>query len=205
MAKVLLINPVVREEDVPRHVPYGIALLAAIAEQKGHEVQVYDMNAWRKDESVLRDVLVADEWEVIALGGMTTTYSSCRRIIEVARETIPGVIIVLGGGILTSLPHDIMGLLKNVDIGVIGEAFETWPEILEFVDLGIYEWEKINGTISRNKRGKLILSPIRELIEDLDILPYPAWDMFPLEEVYFKNSEVLLCPGRPAKKATEGK
>ena len=31
MAKVLFINPVVREEDVPRHVPYGIALLAAIA------------------------------------------------------------------------------------------------------------------------------------------------------------------------------
>ena len=31
MAKILLINPTVREEDVPRHVPYGIALLAAIA------------------------------------------------------------------------------------------------------------------------------------------------------------------------------
>jgi len=31
MAKVLLINPVVREDDEPRHVPYGLALLAAIA------------------------------------------------------------------------------------------------------------------------------------------------------------------------------
>ena len=28
MAKVLFINPVVREEDKPKHIPYGIALLA---------------------------------------------------------------------------------------------------------------------------------------------------------------------------------
>ena len=28
MAKVLFVNPVIREEDAPRHVPYGMALLA---------------------------------------------------------------------------------------------------------------------------------------------------------------------------------
>ena len=29
------------------------------------------------------------------------------------------------------------------------------------------------------------------LLEDLDSLPYPAWELFPLEEVYFKNSMAL--------------
>ena len=48
MAKVLFVNPVVRAEEKPEHVPYGIALLAAIAMQEGHLVQVYDENAWRK-------------------------------------------------------------------------------------------------------------------------------------------------------------
>ena len=47
MAKVLFVNPVVREDDVPRHVPYGIALLASIVEREGHQIQVYDANAWR--------------------------------------------------------------------------------------------------------------------------------------------------------------
>ena len=46
MAKILFINPVVREEDDPKHIPYGIALLASIAIEKGHQVQVYDANAW---------------------------------------------------------------------------------------------------------------------------------------------------------------
>jgi hypothetical protein len=39
MAKVLFINPMVREEDEPRHVPSGIALLAAISIDKGHLVR----------------------------------------------------------------------------------------------------------------------------------------------------------------------
>ena len=63
MAKVLFINPTVREEDVPRHVPYGIALLAAIAMERGHQVQVYDENAWRLGPEARKDVLEADDWE----------------------------------------------------------------------------------------------------------------------------------------------
>ena len=54
MAKVLFINPMIREEDDPRHVPYGMALLAAIVARKGHQVQVYDANAWRLGDAALR-------------------------------------------------------------------------------------------------------------------------------------------------------
>ncbi len=191
MAKILFINPVVREEDVPRHVPYGIALLAAIAMDRGHLVQVYDANAWRRGEDVLRAVLRADDWDVVALGGITTTYNSIKRIVTAARDECPSSLIVLGGGILTSLPREMMTWLPQVDVGVIGEAFETLPEILGMVDAGQPDWTRVAGTVSRSPDGTLVLSPQRALIDDLDGLPYPAWDLFPLEEVYFKNSDVL--------------
>ena len=191
MAKVLFINPVVREEDVPRHVPYGIALLAAIAMEKGHLVQVYDANAWRQGEDLLREVLDADEWDVIALGGITTAYGSIKQVAAVAREVCPRALIVLGGGVLTSLPREMMRFLPQIDVGVVGEAFITFPEILSMVDEGKSEWRQILGTISRKADGDLVLSGQRPLLHDLDALPYPAWDLFPLEEVYFKNSQVL--------------
>ena len=35
MAKLLFINPLMREEDEPRHVPYGMALLAALVVRDG--------------------------------------------------------------------------------------------------------------------------------------------------------------------------
>jgi anaerobic magnesium-protoporphyrin IX monomethyl ester cyclase len=47
MAKVLIVNPIIRAEDNPRHVPYGLALLAGIANREGHQIQVFDSNGWR--------------------------------------------------------------------------------------------------------------------------------------------------------------
>ncbi|MBH30565.1 MAG: B12-binding domain-containing radical SAM protein [Candidatus Marinimicrobia bacterium] len=191
MAKVLFINPRVREEDVPRHVPYGIALLASIVMEKGHSVQIYDENAWRKSDTLLKQVLKADDWDVIALGGITTAYGSIKKIVGIARDICPKSKIVLGGGVLTSLPQEIMFWLYQVDIGVIGEAFNTFPELLDMIDRGGNEFWEIPGTITTDKNGHVKIAPIRELIEDLDSLPYPAWDLFPLEEIYFPNSQVL--------------
>ncbi|MBL79384.1 MAG: B12-binding domain-containing radical SAM protein [Nitrosomonadaceae bacterium] len=191
MSKVLIINPTVREEDVPRHVPYGLALLTAIAIEKKHMVQVYDDNAWRQDEDTLVEVLRADDWEVVALGGITTAYGSIKKIVKVVNEVLPNCLIVLGGGVLTSLPREIMTYLPQVSIGCIGEGFSTFPEILESVDNGNRNWEKIKGVIFRGQDGELIFTEERPILMELDSLPYPAWDMFPLEEVYFKNSEAL--------------
>jgi radical SAM superfamily enzyme YgiQ (UPF0313 family) len=191
MAKILFINPVVREEDVPRHVPYGIALLTAIAMNEGHQVQVYDANAWRAGPEVTRQVCEADDWDIVAIGGITTSYGSIKQILGIAREVCPRAVIVLGGGVLTSLPREMMTWLPMVDVGCIGEGFVTWPEICAMVDSGRRDWRKIDGTISRDEDGRLIMSPSRAMIHDLDSLPYPAWDLFPLEEVYFQNSQVL--------------
>ena len=95
MAKVLFINPVVREKDVPRHVPYGMALLASLAIREGHLVQVYDDNAWRLGESVLRQVIESDRWDVIATGGISTTYGCVKRTVQLAKELRPEAVTVL--------------------------------------------------------------------------------------------------------------
>jgi len=191
MAKILFINPVIREEDAPRHVPYGIALLASLAMKEGHLVQVYDANAWRLGDEVFRQVLEADDWDVIATGGITTAYGHIKGACRMAKEFAPKALLVAGGGFLTAMPRDIMRLLPQIDIGVIGEAFLTFNEILAQVDAGKLDPPGIQGIIYRSRAGRLEMTPERPLMEDLDSLPYPAYDLFPLEEVYFKNSQVL--------------
>jgi anaerobic magnesium-protoporphyrin IX monomethyl ester cyclase len=104
MAKLLFINPVIREEDNPKHIPYGIALLASIAMNDGHQVQIYDANAWRKGDEVLHQVCRADEWDVIAIGGLTTAYSYIKKACRIARQESPETFIIAGGGFLTSMP-----------------------------------------------------------------------------------------------------
>src|SRR5918994_7193675 len=190
MAKVLFINPVIREEDDPRHVPYGIALLASIIMREGHLVQVYDANAWRASDAVLSQVLRADRWDVIALGGITTAYRSIRHIVRMAKEVAPQALVIAGGGFLTSMPHDIMRFLPEVDLGAVGEAFASFPEVLRRIDAKNRDWAEVPGLIWRDAAGATHLTPSAPLLEDLDTLPYPAWDLFPLE-VYFRNSMAL--------------
>lgn len=192
MAKVLFVNPVIREEDEPRHVPYGMALLAALALRNGHLVQVYDANAWRLSDDVLRQVLAADEWDVVATGGISTTYSYVKKISTLAKEVAPRALMVVGGGLITSLPRDIMAMMPAVDIGVVGEAFITFNEILDQLSGTGLRPDSIDGLIYRTAAGGVTLTRPRALVQNLDeFLPYPAYDLFPLEEVYFKNSAVL--------------
>lgn len=191
MAKILFVNPVVREEDVPRHIPYGIALLAAVAMQKGHLVQVYDANAWRKGFSVLPEVYKADDWDVIAIGGLTTTYSFIKEACRIAKEAAPNAFLIAGGGFLTSMPREIMEWVPQIDLGIVGEAFVTWPEVLQKIDRKDFDFSNTLGVIRRLPDSEPALNEARPIIHDLDMLPAPAWDLFPLEEVYFENSASL--------------
>ena len=140
MAKVLFINPMVREEEDPKHVPMGMAQLAAIIMKQGHEVQIYDHNAWRADDDQIKDVLTSDKWDLVGIGGITTAYASIKKIVRLTRNLLPNVIISLGGGVLTSIPKEVMTWLPEVDIGFIGESYTSFPEVLSKIDQKKRDW-----------------------------------------------------------------
>jgi radical SAM superfamily enzyme YgiQ (UPF0313 family) len=190
MAKILFVNPVVRMEEDPKHIPYGIALLAAICSNRGHQVQIFDANAWRPPRSTVASVLAADRWDVIGIGGISTTYGYVQLLLEEIEKLPFRPLVVLGGGLLTSMPQDMLRLMPRADLGVVGEAFETLPELLDRLDHGNRDWTSLKGVIWRDADGQGRLTDERELIPSLDVLPYPAWDMFPLD-IYFRNSEQL--------------
>lgn len=186
-----MINPLVREEDAPKHIPYGLSLLAAIALENNHKVQVYDANAWRKGDDVLQKVLAADDWDVISIGGLTTAYRSIKKTLRFARRVSPQSTLVVGGGFVTSMPLEIMEWLPEIDLAIVGEAFVTWPEVLGMIDRQEDDFSKTLGVCYRDKKsGTPILTDVRPNIQDIDVLPYPAWDLLPMD-IYFKNSQLL--------------
>ena len=189
---ILFINPVVRQEDSPRHVPYGIALLASIVTREGHQVQVFDANAWRPDDEALKQVLHAAPWDVIAVGGITTTYGYVKKTVKYVKQEAPNACLILGGGILTSMPREMMTFLPEVDLGIVGEAFVTFSDVLRKLDEGAPDWSNVPGVLWRDADGRTRMSPPRPLVQELDTLPTPAWEMFPLEEVYFPISGQLI-------------
>jgi len=59
---------------------------------------------------------------------------------------------------------------------LLEKGFLTWPEILQMAEKPNADWSQILGIAWRDKQGQTQLNPGRGLIQDLDSIPYPAWD-----------------------------
>ena len=57
---------------------------------RGRKVQIYDANAWRLGDEVIEDVCVADDWDVITIGGLTTTYGHIKRVVKNSEGNLSG-------------------------------------------------------------------------------------------------------------------
>src|SRR5204863_8694419 len=109
----------------------------------------YDENAWRKGLETVTKVVQADDWDVIAIGSLTTAYGSIKRIVRICKQVSPRSFVIAGGGFLTSMPLEIMGWLKEIDLGLVGESFVTWPEVLGKIDRKDFDFSNTLGVCYR--------------------------------------------------------
>ncbi len=193
--KIIFINPIVRPQDPPFHIPQGIAILARIADQLGHQVGILDLNAHRLGVDAFREELRGEDYrdaDIVGITGLSSQYRFIKPLVPIVREKLPDALLVAGGGFLTSCPEDIMDLLP-FDVGVIGEGERTFTELLD----AAYNlnFSRVKGLIYRES-GELVRTPYRPLIENIDEVPWPHWDMLPLS-VYFQFSANLLGPASP--------
>ncbi|MEK6572023.1 MAG: radical SAM protein, partial [Bacteroidota bacterium] len=75
-----------------------------------------------------------------------------------------------------------MYLKKNVDYIILGEGEQTLLELVNSLS-GRSEADpsKINGLAFRSSGGEILRTPKREHIRDLDLLPFPVWDLVDIE------------------------
>jgi radical SAM superfamily enzyme YgiQ (UPF0313 family) len=71
-------------------------------------------------------------------------------------------------------------LAQRADFVVIGEAEQTLLELITHIDLNKQDYAAING-IAFKDNGKVIKTPGRQVLKNLDSLPLPAWDLVDLE------------------------
>ena len=90
---------------------------------------------------------------------------------------------MVGNSVASSIP-DILLSRTEADIVVCGEGDETFPDLLGVVSSG-RDLNSVKGIIFK-KDGEYVKTPDRPLIENLDSIPQPFWDMFDME-LYIAN------------------
>lgn len=182
--RILLINPPIREWSKPNVFPLGLGYVASVLLQGGHEVEILDINAHRWKREEVEEMLGKATFDIVGIGGIVTTYRYVKWLISVLKKCYPGGKIVVGGSVGSSIPR--LMLERNpVDIVCMGEGEETVKELVEALE-GDRDLSSVKGIWYRDGSGNIIENDKRPPIKDLDSVPLPAWNLFPIE-IYLKN------------------
>jgi anaerobic magnesium-protoporphyrin IX monomethyl ester cyclase len=176
--RVLLIHPAMegRPDRLIRLPPLGLACVAGALREAGHEVRILDAAVARSPRKELDEVL--GEWRPDAVGVSTATAQMPSALAAAARiKGVRGRIPVIAGGVHPTLfPAEVLG--GPIDFAVHGEGERTMPELLAGLG-GSRPLDSIPG-IAHLSGGRPLVTARRPLIEDLDGLPAPAYDLLPL-------------------------
>jgi radical SAM superfamily enzyme YgiQ (UPF0313 family) len=132
--------------------------------------------------------------------GLLYLASVIRREGHRARETF----VALGGPHASSLPDRSMQECDALDAVVFGEGERTILEILDRL-AARESLEGVHGTAYRDPGG-IVVNASRELVDDLDAIPFPAWDLIPMHKyvasTWFPNkvkqyTNIFTSRGRP--------
>ncbi len=173
--------------------PLGIAYIAAIARQEGHETAIFDFGLYPEqplDEEIQQ--IAAWKPDMVAFTSMTTSHHSIEQIAAAVKEEL-GVTTVIGGPHATTMPEVTLAD-PNIDFLVFAEGEGVFRDFLRAYVSGLHNWADIKGLWFKDAAGQVVPNGRRPLIRNLDSLPFPARDLFELEKypLYAPNGERMI-------------
>jgi len=171
--KVALIFP--RRRYPSPDPPLGLLYLAArLRERTGVVPKILDTTFVRDAFAWLEARLRAENYDLVGISAMVTMARDAYATAELCKRIRPETRVILGGPHPTTLPEYALRA-PAVDAVAIGEGEDTLVEVVErdsFAGVpGV--WHREDGAVKRN--------PPRPLLQELDQLPFPAFDLLDLE------------------------
>lgn len=128
--RILLFNP---DNGVTRNfMPHLWMFLLQALTPPEHEVLLIDGNAQRMDEEGIAQFVREQNIGLVGIGAMTRMIQKAYRMADAIRAA--GVPVVIGGPHVTEVPDEALGRNggpRHADAVALGEADETWPQIVE--------------------------------------------------------------------------
>jgi anaerobic magnesium-protoporphyrin IX monomethyl ester cyclase len=161
--------------------PLAFASLAAALRENVRDLRVVILDApalhmgWRSLEAELRRLQPA----YIGIGEEAVSCTEGLRLARLAKQLQAKVIA--GGCFFGHVPHEAIGT-DQVDVVVHGEGEVTVVELVEALRSGrAADLHNVDG-ISFADGDAVVRTPPRRLIQNLDLLPLPAYDLLPADK-----------------------
>ncbi len=206
--RVLLASPESEVWNSRKHVHMGLGYLAGSLLAHGYECEIWDASVESEFET-LDEKLGRDPFDVVCLSAPTPLIVQAWEAAATAKRH--GVITILGGPHLTLMPHESMEkaqvdlVVRGEGEYTIIEIMRALEKELSIVNsqLSIQNpkskiqnpkskiepcffgpeagWGRILGLSWRNKEGKILHNLDRPLPDDIDAIPFPAFQLFKID------------------------
>lgn len=175
--RVAVIAPPYPLEEAPAP-PLGVTYVAAAFAAAGAEVKILDYIVSRYTPEKLQAELDAFKPDAVGATSVTLNFYGAADIIRTAKRHDPDILTMMGGPHVSFDAENTLTAYPEIDLIVRGEGEQTIAELTPLLR-DRKAWAKIKG-ITFRENGRLVATPQREFIDDLDTLPLPARHLLPL-------------------------
>ncbi len=199
--RVLLINPLIQkcqwENDITsKWPPLGIAYIAAVLEKNGYKVKILERRLLagvkprtREHLREINDLTIKEikkfKPDIVGISAATPLIMDAYQTAKLVKRVNKFIIVVAGGAHPTAEPVSCLEECQAIDIVCRGEGELTMLDLARGISL-----DKIDG-INFRKNNKIVSTPDRQIWEDLDKMPFPAYHLLD-KNFYFKPTSVLI-------------
>lgn len=169
--KVLLINLPGTIQDGYKPSPLGILYLASYLRQNIPNLQVDIVDGAISGSDSIFQKISRFRPDLVGLSVMTPGRIEAVSIAKKIKTTLPHCKIVLGGVHPSIMWQQMMRHFPVIDYIVKGEGEIVLSELVKNIPLS-----QIKGLVWR-KPFRIINNPSQKLIQSLDNIPFPAWDL----------------------------
>jgi len=176
--------------------PLGILYVATILRNEGVEVAVLDQAAVGYSIEQTAKWVEKQDPDILGFSTLASSGKTAARIAQKAKQYNPDIKTVFGNYYATFNHKRILTTYPQVDIIVRGEGEETTKELVKTIEKK-RSLKKVRGITFRQK-NKIITTPDRLLIKNIDELPIPDRTLLNVEY----HSTLVGAIGAPKKFTT---
>ena len=189
--------------DVHPHL--GLISLATVLEKAGHCVRIYDPKREVRfghlpyDEglySSFADKLLRERPDAVGFTTLGCSFIFAVNVAKWLKFREPDIPILLGGPHASILDRQVLEAYSAFDIVVRHEAEEVLPLVIDFISSR--DFDDIPGVTWRaSTRSGIKATPGKPRIADLNSLPIPRYDFYPIKELNLKLMRIEAGRGCP--------
>jgi radical SAM superfamily enzyme YgiQ (UPF0313 family) len=169
--------------------PVGIGYVEEYIAANGITTSALDMTAGYGRRRLMRKIRQEDP-AIVGFTLMTYQYAHAYSLMQEVKARLPGIKIIVGGPHVSALEGEVLRQCPAIDYAVAGEGEIPMRDLC----LGAPE-ERIPGLYFRSN-SELRSGGPRQLVEDLDTLPFPRFSSYRLKR-YTDEIEINTSRGCP--------